>query len=215
MAKILKFFIHIIFATIITGVPFSAAHSTGRGLFGSYEIRSTQLSAFKKWNDALARIKKDLAAPDKGCRRTIYQKCPMEKWRSFLSFLKDKPVDRQIAEINSYMNKSPYITDIVNWHVPDYWESIRQFFSRDGDCEDYAIAKYLSLKELGFDIDKMRIVVVEDTSLNVPHALLVVTYKGKRLILDNQIPYVAREKSVLHYRPFYSINEHAWWLHRM
>lgn len=219
MTRVLKFLNYITFAAIILGVPFSMAQSAENGLFGSHEIRSTDLSAFKKWNDALARIKKDLeetsSVPGKGCRKTIYQKCSMDNWRSFLAFLKDKPVDRQIAEINSYMNKSPYITDIVNWHVPDYWESIRQFFSRDGDCEDYAIAKYLSLKELGFDTDKMRIVVVQDTSLNVPHALLVVTYRGKRLILDNQIPYVAREKAVLHYRPFYSINEHAWWLYRM
>ena len=42
------------------------------------------------------------------------------------------------------MNRSPYIVDPINWGVKDYWESPGQFFSRKGDCEDYAIAKYLT-----------------------------------------------------------------------
>ncbi|PCJ44748.1 MAG: hypothetical protein COA81_00295 [Alphaproteobacteria bacterium] len=188
------------------------------GLFGSHEIMSRQLGAFKKWNSMLARHRENLKkkpVSKETCRKTATQKCYHEDWEDLLSFLKDKPADRQIAEINSYMNKAPYITDIINWGVPDYWETLRQFFKKDGDCEDYAIAKYMSLKRLGFDADQMRIVVVQDTNLDVPHAVLVVFFKGTRLVLDNQIPYVAKEKAVLHYRPFYSINEKAWWLHRM
>ncbi len=188
------------------------------GLFGSHETMSRQLVAFKKWNGMLSRVKEDRKkkpVPYTICRKTVDQKCYREDWQDLLEFLKDKPADRQIAEINLHMNKAPYITDIINWGVPDYWESIRQFFKKDGDCEDYAIAKYLSLKELGFDADLMRIVVVQDTNLDVPHAVLVVSLNGDRLVLDNQISYVVKEKAVLHYRPFYSINEKAWWLHRM
>lgn len=188
------------------------------GLFGSHETMSRQLVAFKKWNSMLNREQEDRKRkpePEATCRKTADQKCYREVWRDLLYFLKDKPADRQIAEINLHMNNAPYITDIVNWGVPDYWASLRQFFKKDGDCEDYAIAKYLSLKELGFDADMMRIVVVQDTNLDVPHAVLVVSVNGDRLVLDNQISYVVKEKAVLHYRPFYSINENAWWLHRM
>ncbi len=188
------------------------------GLFGSHETMSRQLIAFKKWNGMLARHRANLKKKPEAketCRKTPAQKCYRADWEDLLSFLKDKPADRQIAEINSYMNKAPYITDIINWGVPDYWETLHQFFKKDGDCEDYAIAKYMSLKRLGFEADQMRIVVVQDTNLDVPHAVLVVFFKGARLVLDNQIPYVAKEKAVLHYRPFYSINEKAWWLHRM
>ncbi|VAW07258.1 hypothetical protein MNBD_ALPHA01-909 [hydrothermal vent metagenome] len=188
------------------------------GLFGSHETMSRQLAAFKKWNGMLARVEADFRkkpASQEYCRRRTNRKCYMDDWRDMLEYLKDKPADKQIAEINVQMNKAPYITDMINWGVPDYWASIKQFFDKDGDCEDYAIAKYLSLKELGFDVDNMRIVVVQDTNLDVPHAVLVVTHDGGRLVLDNQISYVVREKAVLHYRPYYSINENAWWLHRM
>jgi len=203
----------------ISPTTFAQKNNAGRtGLFGSYETMSRQLVAFKKWNSMLERVKGDLKqTPDtkENCRLTAKNNCYMEDWRELLTFLKDKPTDQQIAEINIHMNNAPYITDIINWGVPDYWASLRQFFDKDGDCEDYAIAKYLSLKELGFDPDMMRIVVVQDTNLDVPHAVLVVSVDNQRLVLDNQISYVVREKAVLHYRPYYSINENAWWLHRM
>lgn len=214
-------FIGIFLCLMLTAAPEASAltaETDRSGLFGSHETRSEQLVAFKKWNGALARIKKERdskPAPQESCRKTIDQKCYRQSWRDLLDFLKDKPADRQLAEINIHMNKAPYITDIINWGVPDYWASLRQFFKKDGDCEDYAIAKYISLKELGFDADLMRIVVVQDTNLDIPHAILMVSLEGDRLILDNQIPYVVKEKAVLHYRPFYSINENAWWLHRM
>ena len=139
----------------------------------------------------------------------------VDDWRGLLAFLKEKPVETQIAEINIHMNKAPYITDIINWGVRDYWATLFQFMRKDGDCEDYAIAKYISLKELGVDADHMRIAVVQDTNLNIPHAVLVVAVNGTRWVLDNQISYVVKEKAVLHYKPLYSINEKAWWLHRM
>ena len=188
------------------------------GLFGSHETMSRQLVAFKKWNGMLARHRQEIKKkpePEATCRKTRAQKCSETVWKELLDFLKDKPAAQQISEINRHMNKAPYITDIINWGVPDYWETLRQFFQKDGDCEDYAIAKYMSLRKLGFEADNMRIVVVQDTNLDVPHAVLVVNLNGNHLILDNQISYVVKEKAVLHYRPFYSINENAWWLHRM
>jgi len=200
------------------GLPAQKPIVQETGLFGSHETMSRHLEAFKKWTDMLAREKKehDDAQPKRiVCPRGAERQCYMQSWHDLLRFLKDKPANIQLREINARMNKAPYITDIVNWGVPDYWETLKEFFKKDGDCEDYAIAKYMSLKELGFDPDSMRIVVVQDTNLDVAHAILVVFYKGSRLILDNQIPFVVKEKAVLHYRPFYSINEHAWWLHRM
>ncbi len=215
-----------VFAGLLCGLPPVAAVAatpvsydmTEDGLFGSREIKSRQLKAFRKWNGMLARNQRensDAPTTARDCRRTATRQCMIDEWRTLLGFLKDKPVDKQIAEINVYMNKAPYITDMINWGVPDYWATLRQFFRKDGDCEDYAIAKYLSLKELGMDADNMRIVVVQDTNLDIPHAVLVVSLDGDRLVLDNQISYVVKEKAVLHYRPLYSINENAWWLHRM
>jgi predicted transglutaminase-like cysteine proteinase len=60
----------------------------------------------------------------------------------------------------------------------------------------------------------MRIVVLQDMNLNIAHAVLVVELNGKSYVLDNQISQLVTDDQISHYRPIYSINENAWWLHR-
>ncbi len=191
-------------------------------LFSSVEFKSTELSAFKKWAELRARHQSDINVentaqnhiPEKGCRRTENLKCVSEEWREVIDSIRGKSLLVQLKTINSHLNKAPYITDMVNWQQKDYWATIRQFFSKDGDCEDYAIAKYYSLKELGYNTDHMRIVIVQDNNLNVAHAVLAVYVDDKIWILDNQISDIVTDDKIVHYTPLYSINENAWWLHK-
>lgn len=83
-----------------------------------------------------------------------------------------------------------------------------------GDCEDYAISKYASLRALGVPEDRMRIVILQDTAKNIPHAILAVYADNGILILDNQIKTVKRDTEISNYRPIYSINRQGWWLHK-
>jgi len=49
---------------------------------------------------------------------------------------------------NRFWNKVPYYSDLDHWKVEDYWATpIEMLASNGGDCEDYSIAKYFSLKE--------------------------------------------------------------------
>ena len=120
----------------------------------------------------------------------------------------------QMMLINNYLNKAKYILDLINYRVEDYWATPLQFFSKDGDCEDYAIAKFMSLRSLGVANEDMRIVVLKDLNLRLAHAILVVYVDGEALVLDNQINQVVRAQDIRHYQPIYSINETTWWLHR-
>src|SRR5690606_24630750 len=101
-----------------------------------------------------------------------------------------------------------------NWGVEDYWATPLQFFRKNGDCEDYAIAKFMSLRALGWDNEALRIVVVNDMNLRVQHAVLVVFLEDGAYVLDNQSPSVMRQDRIRHYRPVYSVNETSWWVHR-
>ena len=92
--------------------------------------------------------------------------------------------------------------------------TLNQFIDKAGDCEDFASAKYFSLKELGFNGDQMRIVIVHDTKLDLDHAVLAVYLEGDVWILDNQISQIKPAQNIAHYKPLYSINENAWWLHK-
>ncbi len=140
--------------------------------------------------------------------------CAEERLTKLLAELADKPLADQLSAVNRFFNRAPYVLDPVNWGVPDYWASPGQFAAKDGDCEDYAIAKYLALRRLGVPAQAMRVVVLEDRNLKTDHAVLAVRDpKGRIWILDNQTPIVVQAERIRHYRPVYSINEEAWWLH--
>ena len=70
------------------------------------------------------------------------------------------------------------------------------------------------MRALGMSNENMRIVVVQDLNLRLGHAVLVVYLNNKAYVLDNQVDRVVSAERVRHYRPIYSINENAWWLHR-
>jgi predicted transglutaminase-like cysteine proteinase len=190
--------------------------SASAGLFGSREVRSAQITLFPKWTGMLSRRETPVSLPTASdCVPNPRFPCPQPfDLGQFVRDHRDLPVDAQIEAVNSTFNRTRYVTDPINWRLPDYWATLMEFLRRDGDCEDYAIAKYTALKALGFPASQMRIVVVQDENLGVPHAVLEVTHQGERLILDNQAPVVMPHTAIAHYRPLFSINESAWWLHQ-
>jgi predicted transglutaminase-like cysteine proteinase len=176
-------------------------------LFGSSEVHSSNLKMFPKWRGTLQRFADELKSCDASqCKRT--------QWQTLIDGLRGKDLMTQLRELNSAMNDKRYITDPVNWSLPDYWATPFQFLRKNGDCEDYAISKYMALRELGVAAEDMRIVVLNDLNLRIAHAVLAVYVNGKPYILDNQISKVVPATSIRHYQPVYSINEDGWWLHR-
>lgn len=183
-------------------------------LFGTVEARSDNLRPFTKWTWMLDRYAKEKSLEVAPCAQLGAEKCRPQVWRKFLAEVEGKSRLEQLEKVHAYMNQRTYIEDLPNYGVPDYWATPREFLSKDGDCEDYAIAKYMSLRHLGFKDEEMRVVVLQDMNLRVAHAVLVVYHEGKALLLDNQIRKVIDAASVHHYRPFFSINENFWWLHK-
>jgi predicted transglutaminase-like cysteine proteinase len=191
-----------------------AAEKKHEELFGTSEIRASNIAKFKKWSTVLGRYAKEEPDEMKPCRPTPQEKCLLARWRIFLKQIAKEPWRTKINKINAYHNRWRYLLDPANYKKKDYWATPRQFFARRGDCEDYAISKYMALKHAGFPEKDMRVVVVQDLNLRVGHAILVVYLDGKPLLLDNQIKQVIEANRVRHYRPIYSINTQNWWLHR-
>ena len=183
-------------------------------VFGYPELRSSDLSLFPKWQRMRTSYTTvELPQSERTCVPTPGDRCLLQQWRQFLDSI--TPLDRtsQIREVNQRMNLAPYIEDINNWGISDYWATPGEFFNVSGDCEDYAIAKFKSLRLLGFPNEHLRVVVLRDTNLNLIHAVLVVLNNGDWLVLDNQIQSIMPSTAIYHYYPYYSINEDYWWLH--
>lgn len=189
----------------------SAAHAVR--LFGSKEERHDNLKSFPKWTGVLDRYFSDRKLDNRSCTETEFNQCHLQEWKAFLRTLEGKDELTQAREVNQYMNAVKYIIDPINWGVPDYWATPKQFFVKNGDCEDYAISKYMSLRALGFSTDNMRIVVLNDLNLGVLHAVLAVYMNDNVYILDNQIKHMLPSRRIIHYKPVYSINEKYWWRH--
>jgi predicted transglutaminase-like cysteine proteinase len=200
-------------ASLFAAAP-AGAEMQYPALFGSKEVRSANLGPFQKWTWMLDRQRDEKSLYDGPCTARRFNRCHLQEWRQLLKDVAALDPQAQLEAVNTFMNRAPYVTDPVNYGVPDYWATPLQFLSKDGDCEDYAIAKWETLRQLGFQNEQMRIVVVDDLNLRVPHAILVVYMGGRAYVLDNQISRVIPAEIINHYKPIYSINEQAWWLHR-
>lgn len=199
-------------AGVWSGAPAQAQEAE---LFGAVAMRmSSGLASFPRWTGVLERYQKKLDPALSTCKANVFRRCMSEEWTGFLDEIAGENRATQIRRVNERMNRARYTIDATNWGQPDYWATPNQFFRMDGDCEDYAIAKYLSLRALGFAEEDLRLVVLDDLNLRIAHAILVVTYNGVPYVMDNQISQVLPASSIRHYRPIFSLNESGWWLYR-
>lgn len=185
-----------------------------QSFFGTVEIRRANLAPFPKWTGMLARHIAERVTANDDCMKPPITLCVWREWQDFIRSQRGMPLRQQLDNVNTFMNRHPYVIDLINWGVEDYWATPGEFLRKDGDCEDYAIAKFFTLRQLGYDDLDVRVVVVQDLNLKIAHAVLVVHAEGKVWILDNQIKQVVEETTIRHYRPIYSVSERSWWLHR-
>jgi predicted transglutaminase-like cysteine proteinase len=199
-------------AAALCAVPAARAESPVP-LFGTAEIRNDSLAPMTHWTGMIERMRTTPEPFADACEAPDEQLCHLKQWNGFLDGIKGLDRRAQLDKVNAYMNQFRYIEDITNWGRANYWEAPLEFLHKSGDCKDYAIAKYMSLRYLGWPVDELRLVVLRDMNLNADHAVLAVYFNDQILILDNQIRDVTNADSIHHYRPYYSINEEHWWFH--
>ena len=194
----------IILASLNNTVP-GDGQSAYPELFGATEQRHSDIRPFTKWTGALKRFKGQFSAS--------LEQPEVQDWMKLLSSLKDASDEDKIEAVNEYMNDKKFISDANNYGQRDYWATPMEFMARGGDCEDYALAKYISLRALGFPQNKMRLAIVYDRVMRMPHALLIVYQGTEAKVLDNQNPAVMESSEITRYKPIYSISQVAWWRH--
>ena len=100
------------------------------------------------------------------------------------------------------------MSELVQWGVPDHWSAPLETLSTGhGDCEDYAIAKYVALKAAGVAEEEVKLVVVEDTLAREEHAIVAVRLEGRWTILDNRWLALAHDDEVRQTVPLFVLDE--------
>lgn len=175
-------------------------------LLGTSEKKDRNLKAFTKWTGMFARFD-----------RQLKQQANLDlvrDWQTDIDQLQGRSMKAMVRGVNDLVNKKKYIIDKKNWGKSDYWATPVEFLKRGGDCEDFAIAKYTALRSLGFPEERLRVAIVQDTKKGIPHAVLVAYTDEGAYLLDNQIKSLIDAERKGRYRPIFSINRHAWWLHQ-
>jgi predicted transglutaminase-like cysteine proteinase len=183
-------------------------------VFNSVEVRADRQLALPQWQRVLDKMEAERsiylacadALPSCGSKAAI-------SWQTFLQGLQGEERLTQVRALNRFINRIPYRADAEVWRKSDYWASPLEFLHHSGDCEDYAILKYHSLRQLGVPAADMRMVVVQDTSRNLAHAVLVVLVQDHLLVMDNLTNALLPQERTPQYVPYYSVNEEARWAH--
>lgn len=166
---------------------------------------------FPKWESMRTRTAD--AGPDgPPCTPVGALDCQFQKIKAVAARASQLPEDKQLEFVHKFVNRLDYITDSELYGISDYWATQFQFYGNaGGDCEDYAITKFYALKLLGYDPERMRVVIVHDTNLNLDHAILVVERGGKQWVLDNNLDTVIESARLYHLLPYFALNESHWW----
>ena len=134
----------------------------------------------------------------------------LKKYENLKTEIKDYELIRKLSHVNSFMNKIFPAHDISTKASIDYWATPKEFLIQGhGDCEDYAIAKYFTLLEIGIPKEKLYFAVVDVKGERASHMVLfyLENKKSTPLVLDNLsskvIPLTQREKLI----PRFAFNE--------
>ena len=114
----------------------------------------------------------------------------------------------RLGEINRAVNLSiKPMSDWAQYGVDDFWSApLATLDAGAGDCEDYAIVKYIALRESGIVPDDLRLVIVRDVKRKTDHAVVAVRHDEEWLILDNRTLIIINAEKALHYNPLFVLD---------
>lgn len=141
----------------------------------------------------------------------------LRTWKQYAAQLKDAPRDEAtlLVEVNRFLNRVRFVDDAVHWREPDYWATPAESVASNGaDCEDFSIAKYFLLRELGVPVGRLRMTYVKAVTLNQPHMVLAYYARSdaEPLVLDNLEDAVRPASQRPDLIPVYSFNDEEVWI---
>lgn len=163
-----------------------------------------------KWKSVLSRMDAERSRYTPGAAGNS---AAANTWLRGVDALRGKTPMEQLVGVNRLVNDTAFQAD-----AGDVWKTPLEFFAQRGDCEDYSIAKYASLKKLGFDESRMRLLIVTDTVTRQQHAVLAVDMPDATYILDNVNRETKRQDELKypsgewHYQPMFALSRSKQWL---
>ncbi len=178
------------------------SHASAEDIFEAKGKLSAPMAALKPWQ----KMMKSFA--------TNIKKTPSDNtrvWNDFMRSIEHDSTPRQILKVNLWFNAFPYKRDDYLYGKSDHWASPTEFLEYGGDCEDYTIIKYITLRLLGLPAESMKIAMVYDVFSGTDHALLIVKHDDETYVLDNRENLTIPANYTARYKPHYVFNEEQFW----
>ena len=115
--------------------------------------------------------------------------------------------------VNQRVNNAiRYTSDMTQWGTPDEWSAPLaagkgSFDTGLGDCEDYAIAKYVALRAAGIPAKQLRVLLVRDNIARLDHAVLAANEDGHWFMLDNRWTAAVEDNDVRRFTPLFALDD--------
>lgn len=143
----------------------------------------------------------------------------LEEWFALLQQLQNQTVQTQLRGVNEFFNRHiRWVDDIQVWGEKDYWATPLEALGKgQGDCEDYSIAKYITLKQLGITSQYLRMIYVRARigRSQITQAHMVLGYystpNAEPLVLDNIVPSITPASQRSDLDPLFSFNSDGLW----
>ncbi len=142
----------------------------------------------------------------------------LQDWEKLVDTHSNKPEAEKLRIVNDFFNENIIFVDDINlWKLNDYWATPIEFLARGGgDCEDYSIAKYYTLRAMGVSESKLRITYVKARLSYGEQAHMVLTYSPEArrvpLVLDNLNFEILPATQRGDLKPVYNFNGAGLWL---
>lgn len=144
----------------------------------------------------------------------------LNQWREMMVRAQALPEREKMVRVNDFFNRRiQFREDVDIWARADYWATPLETLGRsEGDCEDFAIAKYVTLKTLGVPIEKLRMTYVRAQigGGSASQAHMVLSYyptpNEEPLILDNLIDEIRPASRRMDLFPVFSFNSAGLWV---
>ena len=178
--------------------------------FGLITFRAPEGLLWIKWRKLASELESDARVLAQ-CQ-TDMEHCANPAARKYLVLIEESrklPDRAKIDRINRAINAAVTYTSDQDQHgVPDLWTApLATLSAGRGDCEDYAIAKYVALREAGISTDDLRILLVHDRIAREHHAVVGVRQNGHWLILDNRHDILLERKDAWHFTPLFALDQ--------
>lgn len=179
--------------------------------FGLFTFRAPEGLLWRKWRGVEAAMAKEQAVLDQ-CRADAVN-CPSyaAQFLRLIGAISSKSGRDKLDEANRGVNAAiRYVSDYARHGEADRWSApLATYAAAKGDCEDYAIAKYVALTAAGFARNDLQLVLVRDRTVRQDHAVLAARLDGRWLLLDNRFSTLTEDSDASRFTPLFAIDHHG------